>query len=122
MNPLKWRKMTWVLNVWNVIFLIWIIAGVSDRGSKSCEASTYLSKSDCIAASDAGTAIGVGLIIFLWFLGFVVLAIIWFMTRRRGRLCPVCGEDVKRGATVCKSCGHDFAAALPSPARSASSA
>ena len=107
MNPLRWRKMTWVLNIWNVIFLIWIIAGVSDRASESCPAGDDL----CIDASDAGTAIGVGLIIFLWFIGFVVLALVWFMTRRRGRLCPVCGEDVKRGATVCKSCGHDFAAA-----------
>jgi len=116
MNPLQWRKMTWVLNIWNVIFLIWIIAGVSDRSSKTCEASTYLSKQDCIAASDAGTTIGVGLIIFLWFLGFVVLGLVWFMTRRRDRMCPVCGEDVKRGATVCKSCGHDFAAtARPAP-------
>jgi hypothetical protein len=36
MNPLRWRKMTWVLNVWNVLFLIWIIGGVSSRPSKNC--------------------------------------------------------------------------------------
>ena len=29
MNPLRWRTMTWVLNIWNVIFLIWIIAAVA---------------------------------------------------------------------------------------------
>jgi hypothetical protein len=100
--------MTWVLNIWNLVFLIWIIAGVSDRPSKDCPPGDDL----CVAASDAGTSIGVGLIVFLWFLGFVVISIIWFMTRRAGRICPVCGEDVKRGATVCKSCGHDFAAAV----------
>jgi hypothetical protein len=113
MNPLKWRKMTWALNIWNVIFLIWIIAGVSDRASKDCPPGDDL----CISASDAGTSIGVGLIIFLWFLGFVVLGLVWLMTRRQGRICPVCGEDVRKGATMCKSCGHDFAAAhrTPSP-------
>lgn len=36
MNPLRWRKMTWVLNIWNVLFLIWLIVGISDRPSKNC--------------------------------------------------------------------------------------
>jgi hypothetical protein len=108
MNPFRWRKMTWVLNIWNVIFLIWVIAGVSERASETCAPGDDL----CVSASDAGTAIGVTLIIGLWFIGFLVLTLIWFMTRRPGRLCPVCGEDVKRGATVCKSCGHDFARAV----------
>jgi hypothetical protein len=93
------------------LFLIWIIAGTSDRPSKDCKADAILSKSDCIAASDAGTAIGVGLIIFLWFLVFVVLSIIWFMTRPKQRTCPACGNDVKKGLTQCATCGHNFATA-----------
>jgi hypothetical protein len=28
-NPLRWRKMTWILNIWNLMFLIWIIAGAA---------------------------------------------------------------------------------------------
>jgi hypothetical protein len=76
-----WRKMTWVIHVTNALFLFWIIAGVNDRPSQNCEAGTYLSKQDCVAASDAGTAIGVGLILFLWFLVFIVEAVIWFMTK-----------------------------------------
>jgi hypothetical protein len=55
-----------------------------------------------------GTGIGVALVIFLWFFGFVVLSIIWFMTRRKGRTCPHCGEDVQKGQTACKKCGYDF--------------
>jgi hypothetical protein len=60
------------------------------------------------AASDVGTGIGVTLIFVLWFIGFIILSIIWFMTRRRGRMCPHCGEDVKKGRTTCKNCGYDF--------------
>jgi hypothetical protein len=104
MNPLRWRKMTWVLNAWNLIFLIWTIAGISSRASKSCAPSDSL----CINASDAGTGIGVALIIVLWFIGFLVISIIWFMTKRSGRVCPHCGDDVKKGRTSCKKCGYDF--------------
>jgi hypothetical protein len=106
MNPLRWRKMTWVLNIWNVIFLIWIIAGIADRTSKDCPPGP--DHQLCVSASDAGTGIGVGIIFFLWFLGFVVISIVWFMTRRRGRVCPHCGDDVKKGRTTCKKCGYDF--------------
>lgn len=104
MNPLRWRKMTWVLNIWNLIFLIWLIAGISDRASKNCPPNDNL----CTSASDVGTGIGVALILFLWFMGFIILSIVWFMSRRRGRICPHCGEDVKKGQTACKKCGYDF--------------
>jgi hypothetical protein len=29
---------------------------------------------------------------------------------KRERYCPACGEPPKRGVTVCRKCGHDFAA------------
>ena len=113
MNPLRWRKMTWVLNIWNLVFLIWIIGGIASRPSTNCATdpdvlSGVISKHACEAASDTGTGIGVALIIFLWFLGFVVLSLVWFMSRRKGRVCPHCGEDVKKGRTACKKCGYDF--------------
>jgi rubredoxin len=50
----------------------------------------------------------VALILLIGFFGFVFFSLIWFMTRPRGRDCPVCGSLVKRGQTACKSCGHDF--------------
>jgi hypothetical protein len=103
-NPLRWRKMTWLLNIWNVLFLIWIIGGVSDRASKECAPGDDL----CIGASDVGTGIGVAMIFVLWFIGFAVLALVWLMSRPSRRLCPHCGEDVKKGRTACK-CGYDFA-------------
>ncbi len=104
MNPLRWRKMTWILNIWNAIFLIWLIVGISDRASKECPPGDQL----CVDASDVGTSIGVAVILLLWFLGFVVLSLVWFMTRRKGRTCPHCGHDVKKGRTACAHCGYDF--------------
>ena len=117
----RWRKMTWVFLIVNALFVLWITVGISDRGSKDCATdpsvvSGTLTESECIAASDVGTGIGVALVAILWFFVFVVLSLIWFMTRPKRRTCPVCGEDVKKGRTTCQNCGHDFAAA----ARSAS--
>lgn len=120
MNPLRWRKMTWVVNVVNVLFLVWIIGAIASRPSTDCPPDD----TTCINASDVGTGIGVTLIFILWFILFVVLMIVWFATRPQRRLCPVCGKDVKKGRTACPSCGHDFAAALaaPSPAEPAAKA
>jgi hypothetical protein len=111
--------MTWVLIGWCTIILIWPIAGgASNNSSSYCEAhpSAYLSQKACEEARNVGRGIGVALILFIGFVGFVFLSLIWFMTRPRGRECPACGETVKRGRTTCPGCGHDFAAAAARPA------
>ena len=58
----------------------------------------------------AGAGIAASLVIVIWFLGYIPLGLIWVMSRSRGRTCPVCGENVKKGRTACPSCGHNFAA------------
>lgn len=98
----RWRKMTWVLLAWCVLILVWVIAGASSA-SKHCTPGYE-------EACNAGTAIGVGLILLIGFFGFVFLSLIWFMTRPRTRPCPRCGEDVKKGVMRCGACGFDFAA------------
>lgn len=106
--------MTWAILVWSVIMIIWIIAGASSANNSShCadEASRFLSQQACTDARDVGTGIGVALLVALWFVGFVILSIIWLMTRPKGRECPVCGERVKKGRTVCPDCKYNFAAA-----------
>jgi hypothetical protein len=126
-----WRKMTWALHAWNAIFVIWIvwgIANVSDVASgiaSSCAQDPsvtggILTQQECEDASNAGAAIGAsigfGSVLMFWFVGFVVLALVWFMTKPATRPCPVCGESVRKGRTVCDSCGHDFAQAVALPA------
>ncbi len=99
--------MTWVILAWSALILVWAIAGGSSAANKCSQEATRLSSEAC----DAGTGIGVAIILLIGFFGFAFLSLIWFMTRPKGRECPACGEHAKRGQTTCTRCGHDFAAA-----------
>lgn len=83
----RWRKMTWTILAWNALILVWIVsaAGGSGESVDECVADSggILTRRDCQEAVDAGTGIGVFLILVLWALVFVVLALVWFMTRPR---------------------------------------
>ncbi len=103
-----WRKMTWVVLIWNILMVIWIVTGIATAPNGSNCAD--LTQQSCQAATDVGTGIGVILIVIIWALVDIILGIVWLVTKPRGqRDCPVCGNVVKRGITKCKSCGHDFA-------------
>lgn len=104
----QWRKMTWLILAWCVGMAIWIVAAAGS-GDSHCAHETY--RSACEAGSDVGKGIGIVALWFIWFFGFIALSLIWFMTRPKGRECPVCGENVKRGLTACPGCGHDFSVA-----------
>jgi hypothetical protein len=114
--------MTWVIVIWSVLMAIWILAAIigADNGDKCAqEAHQYLSQSTCTDARDVGTGIGVIVLWFIWFFGFLVLSLIWFMSRPKGRVCPACGENVRKGLTACPNCQYDFAKAVshePPPA------
>ena len=69
------RKMTYVLWAWCLAILAWAIAGASS--ASSCT-GTYAN------ACQAGTGLGVAVILFVGFCGFIFLALIWFMTRPKG--------------------------------------
>jgi hypothetical protein len=98
----RWRKATWALVIWCALILIWAIAG---GASNNCGSQpTHLDKSAC----QAGTGIGVAIILLIGFFGFIFFSLIWLMSRPKNRSCPRCGEDVKKGVMVCKSCGFDF--------------
>ena len=109
-----WRAMTWVILIWCAAIVAWAIAGgvsADHQSAQQCLNQGVLSARDCQNAADAGTGIGVAAILFIGFVGFVFLSLIWFMTGRRRRDCPVCGRGIKGGKTVCPTCGHDFARA-----------
>lgn len=102
----RWRKMTWVLWIWCVLILAWAIAGAA--GNECADEADELSQSAC----EAGTGIGVALVLFIGFIGFVFLGLIWIMSRPRHRTCQRCGEDVKKGRTECPSCGQPMGQAV----------
>lgn len=102
------RKMSWTIIVFSVLMLVWLIS--AGGGSANCDKQQQF-EGACKAGEAVGRGIATTAIFVIWFIGFVVLSIIWFMTRPKHRTCPVCGEDVKKGLTACKKCGHDFAAA-----------
>lgn len=108
----KWRKMTWVLWVWSIGILVWAVGGGASNNCSAQHGDAFLTAHQAQNACAAGTGIGVALILLVGFVGFVFFSIIWFMSRPKGRDCPVCGELVKKGRTTCKGCGHDFRAAL----------
>jgi hypothetical protein len=82
----RWRKATWAIVIFTALMGYWIFGR-----------STGI--------------IGGTFLLGVWFVGFVILLIVWFISRPARRLCPVCGEAAHTGETVCHRCGHDFAAA-----------
>jgi hypothetical protein len=116
-----WRKATWAVVIWTVLIGLWMIAGSQSSPDSTCAGDTGSSLELCKSLYHAGTGIGVTLLFFLWFIGFIIFSLIWLMSRPDRRLCPVCGEQVKKGLTVCPKCGYNFAAAaataLPSGGR-----
>jgi hypothetical protein len=102
----RWRVFTWVILAFNLVMLIWTITGATT--GHSCKGRVGNALTDC-QAGQAGTAIGVGLIILIWALGDIILGVLWLITRPHRRICPTCGESARRGVTQCRACGFDFA-------------
>ena len=71
----RWRKMTWVLYAWTAVFAVWITSGILGA---NCETGTDQYEQ---AGCEVGTGVGVALVGTLGFMGFVVVSLIWFMTR-----------------------------------------
>jgi hypothetical protein len=49
------------------------------------------------AGANIGTGLAVAAILGVWFVGFIILSIIWFMTRPARRVCPACGTEARKG-------------------------
>lgn len=101
-----WRKMTWALWIWSVLCLIWLIAGIALVSSHPL--CSGLPASTCGTATDFGAGVAGFLIFTIWLVVFLILTLIWFMTRPHNRQCPRCGEEVRKGLTTCAKCGYEF--------------
>jgi uncharacterized membrane protein YhaH (DUF805 family) len=101
--------MTWVLILFNLAILVWMISGaVSAAHDRSCAGLTGDDLQACQAGTAVGSGIGFTMIVVVWFIGMVVLGMIWLMTARNLRQCPECGSRARRGEITCRACGHDF--------------
>jgi hypothetical protein len=82
----RWRKTTWAIIAWSTLMVVWMIGGgisASHKAAEQCAHPYPLTTQECLDASHAGAGIGIGLLIVLWFIGFVVLGFVWFMTKPR---------------------------------------
>lgn len=75
-----WRKMTWVILAWVALIIVWIAVGVNDVAD-DCNDEVGEARELCEAGRDIGAGIGVTIVVLIGVIGFIVLAIIWFMTR-----------------------------------------
>jgi hypothetical protein len=75
----------WVFLAIQVLFLVWIIAGAASSSSASCAGLKGAALHTCHDAGHVGTAIGVGLIIFLWAAVDLILGVGYLVFGRRGR-------------------------------------
>ena len=81
-DPQHRRIFRWVFLAVQVLFLVWIIAGVSSA-SGSCDGKVGDALNACQAGTAAGAGLGVALIIFLWAAVDVILGVGYLIFRRR---------------------------------------
>lgn len=82
------------------------VQGAHDATTQSCSGTTYTSA--CQTGAAIGTGIGITMLLGIWFVGFIVLSLIWLMSRPVKRMCPQCGYEVKKGLTACIKCKYSF--------------
>jgi hypothetical protein len=76
------RKATWAVLVWTVFMAVGILAAALNIGG-DCVGLTGSDLSACQADAWIRGGIGLTLLLLLWFVGFVPLAIVWFVSRPR---------------------------------------
>lgn len=74
------RKAMWAILVWTVLMGVGILAAALNIG-RDCVGLTGSDLTACQADAWIRGGIGLTLLLFLWFVGFVPLAIVWFVSR-----------------------------------------
>ncbi|MEV2255514.1 hypothetical protein AB0I94_33960 [Streptomyces sp. NPDC050147] len=77
------RVFFWCFLALQIMFLVWIIAGITSAGGTpdSCEGLTGDSLEACENAGTLGTTIGVGLILAFWMATDVIVSLTYLMYR-----------------------------------------
>lgn len=80
------RVFPWIFLAVQALFVIWVIAGIASghHAAASCH-DQYLTHAQCASAANAGTAIGVGLVVVFWAVVDVILGVsygVWRLARR----------------------------------------
>lgn len=67
----------WIFLAIQVLFIIMLISGIAHSASTvhGCHADQYLSAADCRNATEAGSTIGVFIVVFFWAAVGVILGI-----------------------------------------------
>jgi len=76
----KKRVFTWVILVVNILFLLWIVSGLTSA-SNNCSGMIGSDLDTCQGATAVGAGIGVIVIVFFWALVDVILGVLWLVTR-----------------------------------------
>jgi hypothetical protein len=83
-----------VLLSWTVVFAVLIIAGafldpgVTEEEIEECMRERFIPPEQCeetLESEDEGIGIGVTRLFLLWLAGFLVLGVVWLLTRPRHR-------------------------------------
>jgi hypothetical protein len=61
-----------------------------------------------VNADDTANGIGIMVLIFWLAIMNTFLYVLYRITGTKKRECPACGQNVKKGLTVCPSCDFDF--------------
>lgn len=112
--------MTWVLILWaaaTILFIVLVNTAANDDVRAECiaEATSQTQRDLCDVGTSLASGVWTVIAVVLGFGGFLVLGLIWLMTRPR-RHCPACGRDVKKGVTSCRKCGYLLTATSVRPA------
>jgi len=93
--------------------MVWVMKSIRPFGWVIIAINVYYLYAFSKAIIDLGDdemAVGVYAIfsLLIWAIINIILYVLYRVTARKQRKCPACGNNVKKGLTVCPACSYDF--------------
>ena len=76
----RWRLSSWAIIIWTLLMIAWAVSGAVSV-AESCADKTGEARRICEGVGVLAGGIGLTFIGFLWFVGFLILGLIWFARR-----------------------------------------